>query len=123
MKERSRTIKAFPRAARPYLLDDIEYDAAGVVKYLADERLDVLLPLLKKDFEAVEDFSAEKIEDVLRWRAEKEGVKAAALIHALRMLIVGEPVSPGIFDVLELVGRERTLERMDKLQEVRRRCR
>jgi glutamyl-tRNA synthetase len=123
LKERSRTIKAFPRAARPYLLDDIQYDAGGVAKYLADERLDVLLPLLKKDFDAVEDFSAEKIESLVRHRAEKEGVKAAVLIHALRILIVGEPVSPGIFDVLELVGRKRTLERMDRLQEARRRCR
>jgi glutamyl/glutaminyl-tRNA synthetase len=67
-------------------------------------------------------FSSEEIERVLRHRAEKEGVKAAVLIHAMRMLVVGEPVSPGIFDVLELVGRERTLERMDKLQEARRRC-
>jgi glutamyl-tRNA synthetase len=122
LKERSRTIKAFPRAARPFLRDDIEYDAGGAEKYLADERLDVLLALLKKDFEDLQDFSAGEIERALRQRAEKEGVKAAVLIHALRMLVVGEPVSPGIFDVLELVGRERTLERMGRLQEARRRC-
>jgi glutamyl-tRNA synthetase len=119
LKERSRTIKAFPRAARPFLLDGIDYDAGGVEKYLTDERLDTLIPLLRKDFEAIEDFSSQEIERALRQRAENEGVKAAVLIHALRMLVVGEPVSPGIFDVLELVGRERTLERMDKLQEAK----
>jgi glutamyl-tRNA synthetase len=119
LKERSRTIKAFQRAARPFFRDDIEYDAGGVEKYLTDERLDALLLLLKKDFEDLQDFSAGEIERALRQRAEKEGVKAAVLIHALRMLVVGEPVSPGIFDVLELVGRERTLERMDKLQEAK----
>ncbi len=117
LKERSRTIKAFPGAARPFLVDDVEYDAEGVKKYLSDKRLDALLPLLKRDFETLEEFSAGEIERVLRERAEKEGVKAAVLIHALRMLVVGEPVSPGIFDVLELVGRERTLERMERLQE------
>lgn len=121
LKERSRTIKAFPRAARPFLLDGIDYDAGGVEKYLTDERLDTLIPRLRRDFEVIENFSSQEIERVLRLRAEKEGVKAAVLIHALRMLVVGEPVSPGIFDVLELVGRERTLERMDKLQEARRR--
>jgi len=119
LKERSRTIKAFPRAARPFLLHEIDYDAGGVEKYLTDERLDALIPLLRKDLESIVDFSSKEIEDALRLRAGKEGVKAAVLIHALRMLVVGEPVSPGIFDVLELVGRERTLERMDKLQEAK----
>jgi glutamyl-tRNA synthetase len=119
LKERSRTIKAFPRAARPFIEDDIEYDAGGVKKYLTDERLDEVLPHLKKDFENLQDFSAGEIERALRERAEKDGVKAAVLIHALRMLVVGEPVSPGIFDVLELVGRKRTLERMERLQEAK----
>jgi glutamyl-tRNA synthetase len=120
LKERSRTIKAFPRMARPFLQEDIEYDAAGAEKYLADERLETLLPALRKDFEDMDDFSAEGIERVLRQRAEKEGIKAGLLIHALRMLVVGEPVSPGIFDVLELVGKEKTIGRMAKLQEAKR---
>ncbi|MDH4218194.1 MAG: glutamate--tRNA ligase [Candidatus Aminicenantes bacterium] len=120
LKERSRTIKAFSRLARPFLQEDIEYDAAGAEKYLADERLETLLPALRKDFEDMDDFSAEGIERVLRQRAEKEGIKAGLLIHALRMLVVGEPVSPGIFDVLELVGKEKTIGRMAKLQEAKR---
>ncbi len=120
LKERSRTIKAFPRMARPFLQEDIEYDEAGVEKYLADERLETLLPALRKDFEGMDDFSAEGIEKVLRQRAEKEGIKAGLLIHALRMLVVGEPVSPGIFDVLELVGKARIIGRMAKLQEAKR---
>jgi glutamyl/glutaminyl-tRNA synthetase len=67
----------------------------------------------------MEEFTAEGIERVLRQRAEKEGVKAALLIHALRMLVVGEPVSPGIFDVLELAGREKTVKRMNELSDIR----
>jgi glutamyl-tRNA synthetase len=121
LKERSRTIKAFPGAARPYLADEIEYDPEGVEKYLLDEKLVILLPRLEEDFKGLEKFSAEEIERSLRQRAEKDGVKAGLFIHALRMLVVGEPVSPGIFDVLELVGREKTLERMRKLSWVRKR--
>jgi len=114
LKERSRTIKDFPLRARPFLTDDISYDPAGVEKHLKDERLEKLLPKLKEDFERMEDFIALHIEEILRKRAEREGVKAALFIHALRMLVVGEPVSPGIFDVLELVGREKTIERINK---------
>ncbi len=122
LKERSRTIKAFPRAARPFLADEIEYDPEGVAKYLMDDRLDALLPRLEKDFQAMDKFSAAEIERVVRQRAENEDVKAALFIHALRMLVMGDPVSPGIFDVLELAGKEKTLERMKKLPAVRRLC-
>ncbi len=116
LKERSRTIKDFARRAKPYLCDDISYDPAGVEKHLKDERLEELLPKLRQDFEGMEDFTASHVEEVLRKRAEREGVKAALFIHAVRMLVVGEPVSPGIFDVLELVGKEKTIERMNKFK-------
>jgi glutamyl/glutaminyl-tRNA synthetase len=119
LKERSRTIRAFPKAAKPFLADEVEYDREGIQKHLMDDRLDGLLPLLAQDFLDMEEFTAEGIERVLRQRAEKEGVKAALLIHALRMLVVGEPVSPGIFDVLELAGREKTVKRMNELSDIR----
>lgn len=119
LKERSRTIRAFPKAALPFLVDEITYDPPGIEKRLMDERLDTLLPLLARDFQAMDEFSAPEIEQVLRQRAEKEGVEAALLIHALRMLVVGETVSPGIFDVLALAGKEKTLERMNRLSYVR----
>lgn len=116
LKERSRKIRDFSARARPFLSDDYEFDPAGIEKHLKEERLSTLLPLLREDFSKMSDFSAESIEQVLRQRAEKEEIKAALLIHALRMLVVGTPVSPGIFDVLELVGKEKTIERMDRFK-------
>jgi glutamyl-tRNA synthetase/nondiscriminating glutamyl-tRNA synthetase len=118
LKERSRTIKDFAMRARPFLSDDYSYDPSGVEKHLRDEKLGTFLSALKEDFLKMDDFSAEEIEHVLRQRAEKEGIKAALLIHALRMLVVGTPVSPGIFEVLELIGKNKTIERMDRLREV-----
>lgn len=119
LKQRSRTIRAFPKAARPFLSDAIAYDPEGVRKHLMDDRLDEILPRLGEDFAEMGEFSAAAVEQAVRLRAEKEGVKAALLIHALRMLVVGEPVSPGIFDVLELAGKEKTLERMGGLEAAR----
>lgn len=115
LKERERTLKGLALRAKPYITDEVVYDPAGVEKHLLDERLTKLLPLLKCDFQELENFTAENIELALRQRAEKEGIKAALLIHALRVLVLGEKVSPGIFNVLEIVGREKTLKRMDKL--------
>lgn len=118
LKERSRRITDFAIRAKPFLSDNYDYDPAGIEKYLRDERLGELLPRLKEDFARMEEFTAYSIEWNLRKRAEKEGVKPALFIHALRMLVVGQPVSPGIFDVLELVGKERTVQRMERFVEI-----
>jgi len=119
LKERCRTLKDFSVSARPFLSDDFPVDSDGVEKYLKDERLPALLSILREDFATMDDFRAENIERVLRAAAEREGVKAALLIHALRMLTLGMSVSPGIFDVLELMGKEKTIERMSRLEQVR----
>lgn len=118
LKERSRKISDFNDRARPFLSDDFSYEQAAVEKYLQDEQLELILPKLANDFSALENFSQAEIERVLRERAEKEGVKAALLIHAIRVLALGMKVSPGIFKVLELVGKERTIKRMAKYDEI-----
>jgi glutamyl/glutaminyl-tRNA synthetase len=115
IKERRRTKKEFVYSLRPFLSDQFPFEVDGIEKYLMDERLPELLVKLEEDFKVVTAFSAENIEKVLRIRAEKEDVKAAYFIHALRMLVLGMKVSPGIFEVLELVGKEKTLQRMRHL--------
>lgn len=115
IKERRRTKKEFVYSLRPFLSDKFPFEVEGIERYLMDERLPELLPELEEDFQGVSDFTAENIEKALRERAEKEGVKAAYFIHALRMLVLGMKVSPGIFEVLELVGKEKTLQRMRHL--------
>jgi glutamyl/glutaminyl-tRNA synthetase len=119
LKERSRTIQAFPKAARPFIAEEIPYDSEGIQKHLMHVELNDLWPRLTKDFIELDEFSEPKIEGVLRERAEIEGVKAALLIHALRMVVTGEPVSPGIFAVLELVGKEKTIKRMKALSNIK----
>jgi hypothetical protein len=48
----------------------------------------------------------------VRSLASRQGVKAASLIHALRVGVTGQAVSPGLFEVLALVGRERVHARL-----------
>ncbi|MBC7363416.1 MAG: glutamate--tRNA ligase [Candidatus Aminicenantes bacterium] len=119
IRSRCRTLVDLKEMLRPFISDKINYDPEAVKKYLSDNRLEQLLPILKKDFQALENFTAAETERVLRERAEKEGVKAAALIHPLRVLLVGKSVSPGIFDVLEFMGKEKTLARIDNFSEAR----
>jgi glutamyl-tRNA synthetase len=112
LKPRNKRISDFTPRARPFLSDNYPVEEEAVEKYLTDKRLPQLLPKLKQDFSKCDDFSAQKIEEVIRKRAEKEGVKAALFIHALRVIVLGMKVSPGIFDVLELAGKEKTIQRL-----------
>ena len=112
LKQRNRRITDFTPRARPFLSDDYPMEEEAVSKYLKDERLKLLLPKLIQDFSECGDFTAEKVETIIRKRAEKEGVKAALFIHALRVIVLGMKVSPGIFEVLELIGRRKTIKRV-----------
>lgn len=118
LKERAHTLKEFPSRARPFLADEVEYEPEAVQKRLMDPRLPEALEKLREDLRATADFNAASIESVLRARAEKLDMKAALLIHALRVLVLGTGVSPGIFFVLELIGREKVLERTAHLTEI-----
>ncbi len=116
LKERNRFIDDFVKRGRPFLSDDFEYEASAVEKYLRDERLSELIPELSAVLSKLDDFSAEKIELELRNFAEAKNVKAALLIHACRGMVLGMAVSPSLFDVLELVGKEKVVERLNKVR-------
>ena len=62
-------------------------------------------------------FSETDIEAAIRGLAERSSTKAAAFIHPLRVALTGQPVSPGIFEVTSIVGRETALARIDALLE------
>ena len=60
-------------------------------------------------------FDEATLDHALRQLAEERGVKAGALIHATRIAMTGRMVSPGLFEMLVLLGRERVLARLDRL--------
>jgi len=64
----------------------------------------------------VEPFDSPALESALRSLAESKGAKPGPLIHATRVAVTGQAVSPGIFDVLELMGRERVIARLDEIR-------
>ncbi len=49
--------------------------------------------------------------------ADARGIKAGVLIHATRVAMTGRTVSPGLFEMVELIGRERTIGRLDALEQ------
>ena len=85
----------------------------AVAKNLKKEtRLKELLPALAGRLEQVEPWTTETIENSLRAFADESGVKAGLLINASRTALTGQSVGPSMFDVFDVIGRERSAKRL-----------
>ncbi len=115
LRVRARTLDDIVRQAAPYLRDDIAYDEDAVAKqWLKDPAAArALLGDARAALAALPEWTAAAMEPALRAAAESRGLAAGKLFQPLRVALTGLTVSPGIFDVLELVGRDRALARVD----------
>jgi glutamyl-tRNA synthetase len=112
LKPRVKRLDDFLEAALPFLSDSVERDETAVRTHLTKAGLREPLEGLRDAFAAAPSFDAATLETVLRQVAEARALKAAALIHATRVAVTGRSASPGLFEVLELLGRERVRSRM-----------
>ena len=115
LKPRSKRLADFVPQLRPFVVDRVERDPAAVDKYLSTTDILALLDEWRSRLATLDPFNAGTMEAALRALAEERGVKPAALIHATRVAVTGQAVSPGIFDVLQLVGRDRVLLRLSDI--------
>ncbi len=114
LKVRSRTIDDIVRQAEPYLRDDIAYDPAAEAKQWKDRPATAdLLRATRDALAAAASWEPAPLEESLRALAEARGVGGGKIFQPLRVALTGLAVSPGIFDVLVLLGRERSLARVD----------
>jgi glutamyl-tRNA synthetase len=112
LKSRAKRLDDFVALGRFFFTSEPDYDPAAVEKYLRVDGVREHLAALDAAFEALPTFDAQSIEAALRMTAEARGVKAASLIHAVRVAVTGKSVSPGLFEVLALVGRDTTRARL-----------
>ncbi|MEP6918707.1 MAG: glutamate--tRNA ligase, partial [Acidobacteriota bacterium] len=110
VRPRIRRLGQFVEELRPFLLDAVDYDPAAVSKHLTPQ-VRGALGLLPQTLAALEPYTKESVESAVRGLAETQSLKAAALIHATRVAVTGRAVSPGLFEVLELIGRSRAVAR------------
>jgi glutamyl/glutaminyl-tRNA synthetase len=113
-----RTFRDIETKCGPIFMPDeaVSYDATAVRKVLLRSAgagvrvLRDIAPQLKE----LDDWSAGAIERLIRGFAEEHELGLGKVAQPLRVAVVGATVSPAIFDTLELLGRERTLARIDR---------
>jgi glutamyl/glutaminyl-tRNA synthetase len=112
VRPRVKRLPQFVDELRPFLQDTVEYDRAAVARHLAREDVREALRDLPAALTVDAAFSTAGLEAALRGLAESRGLKAAGLIHATRVAVTGRAVSPGLFDVLALLGADRVRARI-----------
>lgn len=110
-RERSQTLEEMAKAAIPYLQADIQMDEAAAKKFLTPA-IAPLLERLADRFAAVPDFDKEGLEAVFKNVIAEAGIKMGELAQPVRVALTGRTASPGLFEVIDLLGRDRTLERL-----------
>ncbi|RMH05093.1 MAG: glutamate--tRNA ligase [Nitrospirae bacterium] len=114
LRERAKTLVEMAEWALPYVTDPIAIDEEAAKKFLTPD----ILPSLRKFAEYVEGletFSKETLESVLHRVLDEDGLKMGKLAQPLRVALTGRTFSPGIYDVMLLLGKERTLQRLERV--------
>ncbi len=114
LQPRARKLGQFVDDGRPFFDETISFDDAAVEKHLAVPGMRAHLQTLVSRFSEAQPFDRQSSELVLRSTADERGLKPALLIHATRVAVTGRGVSPGLYEVLELLGQDRVRARLDR---------
>jgi glutamyl-tRNA synthetase len=110
--ERFKTFQDLLDQTRFFFTDAIEYDQAAVDKFLKKEGVVELLKEVYSAISLVDNFDKKNMEDSLRALTVKIDVSFSRLAQPLRVSITGKSVSAGIFETMELLGKEKALKRL-----------
>ena len=118
LRERSQTLAEMAEKARFALVDEIEIDPAAAKKHLRPVALAPLEALLET-LRALEDWTAAALEAAFERTCEAlNDLKLGKLAQPVRVAVTGSAASPGIFETVEVAGRERTLARLETALEL-----
>jgi glutamyl-tRNA synthetase len=113
LQERSKTLTELAESLRYYLSDSIEYNEKARGKFLNEKYLENLI-MVREALSKLDSFSSSEIERVFSSLAEKLNTKMGNIAQPVRVALTGRTESPGIFEVLEIIGKERSLRRIEK---------
>ena len=111
VKERAKTLVEMVDWVQPYFGQAVTFDEEAAKKFLTPAIVPILCKLCTR-FEAFPAFSKQHWEEVFKQLVDEEGVKMGHLAQPVRVALTGRTASPGLFDVMEVLGRDRTLFRL-----------
>ena len=112
LRTRSRTISDMIDGARFFFENEIEFDEKAASKFLNPENSGLIMKL-RDELTKIETFSTENVKSVFHLVMEEETIKLGKLAQPVRVAITGGTISPGIFETISLLGKDRTILRLN----------
>jgi glutamyl-tRNA synthetase len=113
LKERAKTLFELAHSLCFYISEDIDFNEKAKLKFLNEKYLPYLKDV-KEELESLDAFIAPEIEKVFISLVEKHNTKLGSIAQPVRVAVTGKAESPGIFEVLEILGREKVLKRLER---------
>jgi glutamyl-tRNA synthetase len=113
VKERAKTLVEMVEWVKPYFGQSVTYDEEAAKKFLTPT-IEPVLGRLVERFKRFPVFSKSEWEASFKQCVEEEGMKMGQLAQPVRVALTGRTASPGLFEVMEVLGRERTLLRLSQ---------
>jgi len=111
VKERAKTLVEMVDWVRPYFGESVTFEEEAAKKFLTPSIAPILSKLLSR-FEAFPSFSKHQWEETFKQLVAEEGIKMGQLAQPVRVALTGRAASPGLFEVMDVLGRDRTLFRL-----------
>ena len=113
LQPRSKTLADMAEAALFYYHSDIVYDEKAAKKFLKAAALEPL-KLLAEKLEALENYTQSDLETVFLAVMDETGLKLGKIAQPVRVALTGRPASPGIFEIIAILGKDRVIPRLQK---------
>lgn len=113
LQPRAKTLEEIAKGVEFYFQEDFAYDAKGARKFLRSELAPFLVSLIE-GLRTSEAFVEADLERLFRHLAEQMDVNVGQTAQGVRVALTGRTVSPGLFEVMEVLGRERVIKRLEK---------
>ena len=117
LQPRLRRLDQFADMASPFFSDQYEYEPEAVQKHLhsVEPSLMKALQELCRTYHQLSPFDSEGTERAMREIAQAHGLRAGVLIGTVRVALTGKTAAPGIFEIIHLLGQEKTVQRLQRL--------
>ena len=114
-KERIKLLKDVPYLIEYFLKDDNEivYDETAVKKFLATDQQKNILKEILEELKNIESFDKTTLEEKIRTFCHRKGYKTSDVFHPIRVAVSGRKEGIGLFDLLELLGKQKVINRIN----------
>jgi glutamyl-tRNA synthetase len=116
LQPRAKTLVEMAEMAEFYFTDDFPYDEKGKRKFLRPG-LSPFLASLIAELRGREDFDEATLEKLFRRLSGEHDMKLHQTAQGVRVALTGKTTSPGLFEVMEGIGRERVIKRLERAQD------